>query len=85
MTDDHKIIACSNEAYEVGVHSGVGRNTWQYAALLLSEAGRRLYAVEPDGRVTLPDDLTLDEARYVLELLGPTIAEGGRLSRRAYP
>lgn len=44
---------------------------------------RQLYAVKPDGTVEMPDDLTIEQARWVLEQIGPSIADANRALKAA--
>src|SRR5574341_1908515 len=60
-----------------GKASGSG---WMYA-ILVQAGARKLYAVRPDGVVEMADDLTLNEARKVLEQIGLEFAQKPSLPR----
>lgn len=59
---------------EQGIYT-TGTVGWSRALLVVDHGYfRTLYGVRPDGTVEMPDDLTLAEARSVLEKIGPSIA-----------
>lgn len=53
---------------ELDVHEG-GARGWKYPLLCMAATGRELLRVTPEYEVTIADDLTLDEARELIEML----------------
>ena len=58
-----------------------GRLAGALAVIVQDADGRWLYAVRPDGSVEIPNDLTLEEVRSVLEQLGPALATRAMLAQ----
>lgn len=52
-----------------------GAAGWGARTIFLSDAGRELLRITPDNEVTIADDLTMDEARELIEGLARKCVE----------
>jgi hypothetical protein len=66
------------EGMEQGVHAGSGQPTgWVAPLLCMSDTGRELLRVTPGGEVWIAPDLTMREARELIENLALAYVKAG--------